>query len=61
MITSNIHCFWHQEDNYTITSKGFIWAYPNMPLINQGILVIRGRDIPKEFKGQGICTDFPMK
>ena len=24
------HCFWHQEDDYTLTSKGFIWAYPGV-------------------------------
>ena len=23
-----INCFWHQQDNYTITSKKFVWAYP---------------------------------
>ena len=22
------HYFWHQEDDYTITSKGYIWTYP---------------------------------
>jgi hypothetical protein len=22
------HCFWHQTDDYTLTSKGCIWAYP---------------------------------
>ena len=26
-----LNCFWHQEDNYTITSKGFVWAYPGFP------------------------------
>ena len=22
------HYFWHEEDDYTITSNGFIWTYP---------------------------------
>lgn len=26
---SDLNYFWHQEDCYTITSKGFIWTYPN--------------------------------
>jgi len=22
------HCFWHQDDDYTLTSKGLIWTFP---------------------------------
>jgi len=29
-----LHYFWHQEDDYTITSNGIIWAYPGKPLYN---------------------------
>ena len=25
---SSLNYFWHQEDDYTITSKGYIWTYP---------------------------------
>ena len=24
----NTHWFWHNTDDYTITSKGWVWAYP---------------------------------
>ena len=24
MLAYKIHCFWHQEDDYTITSRGYI-------------------------------------
>ena len=62
MLASNIHCFWHQNDSYTITSKGFIWAYPNQPLIhNHGIIVVFDKEIPKDFQGEGICTDYPLE
>ena len=27
-----LHYFWHQEDDYTITSNGIIWAYPGKSL-----------------------------
>jgi len=27
-LMNNVHCFWHQEDDYTLTSQGIIWAYP---------------------------------
>jgi len=28
LLDVNAHCFFHQKDDYTITSKGVIWAYP---------------------------------
>ena len=54
----NCHYFWHQEDDYTITSKGFIWVYPGKPLIKNSICVI-----PEKHKNDysfcfGICTDY---
>ena len=27
---SNIHCFWHEEDKYTLTSMGWVWKYPEV-------------------------------
>tara|TARA_R110000824_G_scaffold63133_2_gene166367 strand:+ start:777 stop:1163 length:387 start_codon:yes stop_codon:yes gene_type:complete len=26
----NIHCFWHENDFLTITSKGWVWKYPEI-------------------------------
>ena len=26
------HYFWHQDDDYTITSKGYFWTYPGVSL-----------------------------
>ena len=53
----NAHYFWHQEDDYTLTSKGFVWVYPGKPLIRNSIAVL-----PEKFKQDlsicyGICTD----
>lgn len=32
---SKIHCFWHEKDTLTLTSRNYIWAYPgNQPLKN---------------------------
>ena len=28
LMLGDIHCFWHQEDHYTITSEGYIVSYP---------------------------------
>jgi len=49
------HVFWHQNDSYTITSLGIIWAYPGFP--TTGVSVIHGKDV--EITTQwGICTDY---
>jgi hypothetical protein len=26
----DIHCFWHQDDDVALTSRGFVWKYPEV-------------------------------
>jgi hypothetical protein len=36
----NTHYFWHQEDHFTLTSRGIIWTYPgHMIDPKRGVLV----------------------
>lgn len=60
MLKNNrIHCFWHQNDDYTITSRNYIWTYPKKDVREKSIIVLTGKkDKPK--KSFGICTDFPL-
>ena len=30
MLKNNIHCFWHENDKVTLTSKGYVWKYPEV-------------------------------
>lgn len=54
-----IHCFWHQNDDFTLTSKNYIWTYPDKDTRYSSIIVlIKKQKIPK--KTFGICTDFPI-
>jgi len=51
-----IHCFWHQEDDVQLTSKGFIWTYPNKPYGRMSICVLPSR--PEQIQGAaGVCLD----
>ena len=52
------HHFWHQEDDYTITSKGFIWTYPGKSLITSSICVLPEIANYKEINCLGICSDY---
>lgn len=32
--------FWHQQDYFTLTSKKYIWTYPNQPYTSRSIIVM---------------------
>lgn len=55
------HYFWHQEDDYTITSKGFIWTYPGKKLLPNSICVLPEDANYIEINCLGICSDFIEK
>lgn len=40
LISQGLHCFFHDKDAATITSKNIIWLYPGMPPCELGILVM---------------------
>jgi hypothetical protein len=57
-----INCFWHQEDDFTLTSQGFIWTYPKKELTIDSIAVLPECYLHinniKQLKCYGICSDF---
>lgn len=65
--TSNkYNFFWHENDSYTLTSKGYIWAYPGQKLSNSCICVMpevkysrEEFSYLREMQIAGICTDYP--
>jgi hypothetical protein len=60
LLEQNIHCFWHENDAFTLTNKGIPWCYPNN-WIKNGITVILKNslvDIPNYILG--ICVDNPL-
>lgn len=55
--------FWHQKDDYTLTSKGFLWAYPGQePRGKKCVMVLPEmfyENIEKK-ECYGICTDYAL-
>jgi hypothetical protein len=49
--------FWHQNDNYALTSDGFIWTYPGKPVTKNNIIVDFNNDGVYEVEPYGICSD----
>ena len=58
MLKENIHCFWHQNDDVTLTSKGYMWTYPGKQLTEKSICVKPELSDKKLKKVTGICSDF---
>lgn len=56
--------FWHQNDDYTLTSHGFIWTYPNKKLsVSDNTICVLPElgyygDLKKCY---GICTDYVLE
>ena len=50
--------FWHENDQHTLTSKGYIWTYPGKKLLSKSICVLPEKANYKEINCLGICSDF---
>ena len=62
-IENDLHCFFHNMDDYTMTSRGFVWGYPGTPKVSDcSILVLpeknQGTKYIKDLGYFGICSDY---
>jgi hypothetical protein len=60
MLNNGIRCFWHQNDDFTLTSDGFIWTYPNKETTIKSIIVCLDDTLPNNLNKNniyGICGD----
>ena len=57
MLENGIHCFFHDTDKYTLTSKNYIWAFPGIDGGENTIAVKpEGKNLNLK-KFSGICSD----
>ena len=61
MINNDIHCFFHDQDDYTLTSKKFIWAYPGKLGKKKAIAVLPELNKTEIQSFDGICSDIIFK
>jgi hypothetical protein len=62
------HYFFHQHDDYTLTSEGLVWVYPGRMMCDKSILVLPESwlnndqyvDYIERWQGKivGVCSDF---
>jgi hypothetical protein len=57
---NNINYFYHNQDDFTLTNKNYIWTYPEKPISERSIMV--NLDVPKltnyKILPAGICSDY---
>lgn len=57
-----LNVFWHTTEDWVLTSKRYIWTYPNKELYPESICVLPERgwvgDIEKCY---GVCTDYVIE
>ena len=58
-IGTRLNYFWHQNDDVTLTSKGYIWAYPNIQCENSiAVMPPENYNLKNHI---GICSDNIIK
>lgn len=58
MLDAGVHCFAHEKDERTVTSRGYIWTYPGTEYDNKSIVVVQGPIVGEVPKAYGICSDY---
>lgn len=62
--TGGYNYFWHQEDDFTLTSKNYIWTYPGKSYTPKSVIVMPEWQLEQDFDSLriyncfGICSDF---
>jgi hypothetical protein len=58
----NFNVFWHTNEDWVLTSKGYIWTYPNKFLYENSICVMPELGYNGNLKScYGICSDFASR
>ena len=58
MCETDLHYFWHDEDDVTITSKGIIWAHPKIKPLEKSIAVLPENHNWPVSDCLGVCSDY---
>lgn len=54
----HMNYFWHETDTITLTSLGYIWAFPGKQPIMGSIAVMPEDGLDDTSSAHGICSDF---
>ena len=52
------NCFWHDTDDYTITSQGYVWAYPGKEPTGSKCICVKPETTKISREWFGVCSDY---
>lgn len=54
-----LNCFVHDTDDYTMTNRGFVWAYPGKPAVYNNTICVMPESVGNIdiTKYAGVCSD----
>jgi len=58
MLDCKIHCFWQQNDDYAITSRGFIFTHSSIAKKTDRSILVSLDGTLDVFGASGVCSDF---
>ena len=59
LLINDAHCFFHNEDEVTLTSENFMWVYPEKKLVSGAICVLPEKGYAGDLSlCAGICSDY---
>lgn len=59
LLENKVHCFWHENDDFTLTSNNIIWTYPGKLTTNKSVIVDTSDNWRnKEYQSFGVCVDY---
>lgn len=65
LLDTKLNYFWHQEDHYTLTSWGWIWAYPGQPVSSRSVQVMPEMADPSlnniDWSCHAVCSDWILR
>jgi len=58
-VPKHFNFFWHQEDDFALTSHGYIWTYPGKELTDNSVIVDTNKNWKiKGYQCYGVCSDY---
>lgn|SRR4030067_663960 len=62
LLRIEMHCFFHDVDKVTLTSKGIIWTFPDEEVTEKSVIV-NNKSYVEQYpvKVYGICSDYIEK
>ena len=61
---SSIHCFWHQNDDVTLTSRNYIWTYPGKQIASERAIAVVPEQVEFNWDismAYGVCSDYVQR